>query len=283
MVRVEKNMKNSPAEEIESTFWSMFDILRGKVDMNESYILLLYLSLYKDELLSKVCTLINEDSAPDLAHRLAKKYADKLPDNKKELSKYYDSIIQSLFNSLVKIDEPEIFKIAEKLKELEDKQEIDFNELKGNEQFIDVVLQATTLALKTNEKKKIECFRNAILNTAIGDSPDNTKSQIFLNQLDKFTSWHIVILDFIDSPNEWFKKMGKTQPSFMMGSLHSAIIAAFPELKKQDELLDIIWNDLESTGFHKSGGLKTMMSGNGVLSDRTTQLGREFLEFISNN
>ncbi len=119
MVRVEKNMKNSPAEEIESTFWSMFDILRGKVDMNESYILLLYLSLYKDDLLSKVYTLIDGDSAPDLAQRFAKEYADKLPDNKKELSKSYDSIIQGLFHSLGKIDEPEIFEIVEKLEEID--------------------------------------------------------------------------------------------------------------------------------------------------------------------
>jgi type I restriction-modification system DNA methylase subunit len=115
MVRLEKDMKNSPAEEIESTFWSMFDILRGKVDMSESYILLLYLSLYKDDLLSKVYTLINGDFAPELAQKFTKEYADKLPDNKKELSKSYDPIIQGLFNSLGKIDEPEIFEIVEKL------------------------------------------------------------------------------------------------------------------------------------------------------------------------
>ena len=145
------------------------------------------------------------------------------------------------------------------------------------------MLQATTFALKTSEKKKIECFRNTILNTAIGDSPDKTKSQIFLNQLDKFTSWHIIILDFIDSPNEWFKKMGKTPPSLMMGSLHSVIIDTFPELRGQDELLDIIWSDIESTGFHKSGSLKTMMSGSGVFSPRTTKLGKEFINFITND
>ncbi len=112
-------MKNSPAEEIESTFWSMFDILRGKVDMSESYILLLYLSLYKDDLLSKIYTLINGDFAPELAQRFAKEYAEKLPENKKELSKSYDSIIQGLYNSLGNIDEPEIFEIVEKLEEID--------------------------------------------------------------------------------------------------------------------------------------------------------------------
>lgn len=172
--------------------------------------------------------------------------------------------------------------VAEKLKELENKRNIDFNELKDNEQFIDVMLQATTYALKTSEKKKIESFRNAVINTATGDTPDQTKSQIFLNQIDKFTTWHIIILEFIDSPRNWFKKIGKTPPNYMGGSIHSVILEAFPEMKNQDELLDIIWEDLKQTGFHKTSGLKTMMTGDGVLSDRTTSLGKEFLAFIKN-
>ncbi len=172
--------------------------------------------------------------------------------------------------------------IAEKLKVLENRKEIDLNELVENEQFIDVVLQATTFALKTSEKKKIESFRNAILNTAKGNTPNKTKSQIFLNQLDKFTDWHIIILDFIDSPRNWFENKGKTPPNYMSGSIHSLIIEAFPELKNQDELLNIIWDDLKMTGFHKTGGLKAMMTGNGILSERTTTFGKEFLGFIMN-
>ena len=44
--------------------------------------------------------------------------------------------------------------------------------------------------------------------------------------------------------------------------------------------MDIIWNDLRNSGFHNSGDLKTMMSGNGALNKRTTKLGDEFLQFI---
>lgn len=121
MASMEENMKKSPAEEIESKFWSMFDIIRGKVDMSESYILLLYLSLYKDDLLSKIYTLINTDLAPKLAQRFANEYADKLPENKRELSKSYDSIIQGFFHYYEDIDEPEIFEIVEKLEEIDRK------------------------------------------------------------------------------------------------------------------------------------------------------------------
>lgn len=171
--------------------------------------------------------------------------------------------------------------IAVKLKELEDKNVIDFEELQGNEQFIDVMLQATTFALKTSEKEKIKAFRNAILNTATGDSPDKTVSQIFLNQLDKFTVWHIKILNFIDNPREWFKKYNKIPPSYMTGSIYSVLEEAFPELKSQSALVDIIWDDLRTAGFHKTGDLRAMMSGDGVLANRSTVFGSEFIAFIT--
>ncbi len=121
MVREDKHMKNSHIEKIESIIWSIFDIIRSSVEMNDSYVLLLYLSLYKDDLLSKVYKLINGDFAPELALRYANDYADKLPENKKELSKRYDKIIQSLFHPLGKIDEPEIFEIVEKLEKIDRK------------------------------------------------------------------------------------------------------------------------------------------------------------------
>jgi len=171
--------------------------------------------------------------------------------------------------------------VGARLKELEENSKIDLSSLADNEQFIDTVLVATTLALKTSEKEKIKAFQNAILNTALGESPDKTKGQIFLNLLDTFTVWHIKILHFIDNPTKWFENTGQNPPSFMMGSLSSVLTKAFPPLSGQQELLDVIWRDLHDNGFHNTSGLMTTMSGNGLLTNRTTQLGQEFLKFIS--
>ena len=171
--------------------------------------------------------------------------------------------------------------IGEKLKELEEKSKIDLSTLADNEQFIDTVLVATAIALKTSEDEKIRAFQNAIMNTALGQSADKTKGQIFLNLLDTFTVWHIKILHFIDNPVKWFENAGQTPPSFMMGSLSSVLINTFPPLNGQQELLDVIWRDLHDNGFHNTGGLMTTMTGTGLLVNRTTQLGQEFLRFIS--
>jgi len=171
--------------------------------------------------------------------------------------------------------------VGTKLKELEEKGKIDLTNLSENEQFIDTVLVATTLALKTSEEEKIKAFKNAILNTALGETSDKTKGQIFLNLLDTFTIWHIKILHFIDNPTKWFENAGQTPPNSIMGSLSRVLISAFPPLSGQQELVDVIWRDLHDNGFHNTSGLMTTMTGDGLLANRTTQLGQEFLKFIS--
>lgn len=174
-----------------------------------------------------------------------------------------------------------MMEVGTKLKELEENRKIDLSTLADDEQFIDTVLVATTLALKTSEKEKIKAFQNAILNTALGVSSDKTKGQIFLNLLATFTVWHIKILHFIDNPTKWFENAEQNPPNFMMGSLSSVLTNAFPPLSGQQELLDVIWRDLHDNGFHNTSGLMTTMSGNGLLDNRTTQFGQEFLKFIS--
>lgn len=221
---------------------------------------------------------INNTSEKDVAHSLVKGGLGAIP--------VLGSLAAEIFGLIVT---PPLEKrrvewmngVAEELKRLEESKVIDFEKLAQNEQFIDVVLQATILALKTSEKEKIKSFQNAILNTASGYCPDKTISQIFLNQLDTFTVWHIKILHFVDNPRGWFQKQGKTTPNYMAGSVSAIIKDAFPELKDQDDLLDIIWNDLRTAGFHKTSDLKTTMSGDGILSERTTVLGKQFLEFVT--
>ena len=171
--------------------------------------------------------------------------------------------------------------VAEKLKSLEEANKVDFSSLSQNEQFIDTIIQATSIAIKTSEYEKIVALKNAVTNTALNEAPEKTKSQIFLNLVDSFTVWHLTILTFFDNPRTWFQKAGQTPPNLMMGSIFSILKIAYPTLAGQDELVDLIWNDLHNAGLHNTSGLKTMMSGDGTLAERTTQLGKELIEFIS--
>jgi len=221
----------------------------------------------------------NGTTGKDIAHSLAKGVLGAIP--------VVGSLAAEVFGLLVTppLDKRRaewMNEVAQKLKDLEERKEIDFEELQNNEQFIDVVLQATSYALKTSEKEKIKLFQNAIINTAIGEAPDKTISQIFLNQLDSFTVWHTKILKFIDNPRMWFQKANKTPPDYIAGSLSNFLFEAYPELKDQSEIFNLIWNDLKMAGFHGTGDPGTIMSGEGALSKRTSSLGKKFLDFISN-
>jgi len=171
--------------------------------------------------------------------------------------------------------------VAEKLKSLEENNQVDFSALSQNEQFIDTIIQATTIAIKTSEKEKIQALKNAVTNSALNEAPEKTKSQIFLNLVDTFTVWHLIILAFFDNPRTWFQRAGQTQPSLLMGSMFSILKLAYPSLAGQDELVDLIWSDLHNAGLHNSSGLKTMMTNDGIYAERTTELGKEFIRFIS--
>ncbi|QZK91112.1 hypothetical protein K5V07_11665 [Flavobacterium sp. CHNK8] len=174
-----------------------------------------------------------------------------------------------------------MIEVGEKLKQLEQKEELDLIKLANNDVFIDVVLQTTQLALRTSEKEKIQYFKNVILNSAVEENPNITEVQIFLNFISTFTVWHIKILKLFDNPENWFKKNGKSLPNYMADGLSNVLEEAYPELKGKRELYDLIWDDLSRAGLHKTSGLHTTMTGSGLMVPRTTTFGKEFLEFIT--
>lgn len=171
--------------------------------------------------------------------------------------------------------------IGERLAKLEGQDDIDLSELKDNSEFIDTVIKTTQYALRTSEAEKIEYFRNALINTAIGESPEQSESQIFLNLLDSFTIWHVRILKLFDNPSHWFE-INKIAPlqNVVGGGLKIVLETAFPELKGRSYFCNLVWEDLKRAGLHNSGSLGAMMTGSGHMQNRTTDFGRRLLKFI---
>ena len=112
--------------------------------------------------------------------------------------------------------------IGERLEKLEGQGYINLSELKDNPEFIDTVIKTTQYALRTSEAEKIEYFRNALINTAIGESPEQSESQIFLSLLDSFTIWHVRILKLFDNPSRWFEINKIAQPQNVIGEIGRA-------------------------------------------------------------
>lgn len=171
--------------------------------------------------------------------------------------------------------------IGTRLAELETQSKCDVNKLSDNPEFIDVVIQASTIALKTNQKEKIEILRNAIINTALDSSIESSVRQIFLNLIDSFTPAHIQILTLFANP---FKALGTSQELVQKqvgtGTILGLVNEKYPDLAKNLDVLTVIRTDLNASGLVDIPGWQDMMGILSTYARRTTKLGVQFLEFI---
>lgn len=174
-----------------------------------------------------------------------------------------------------------MIQVTEAINELYKKGVVTKTDLQENEKFFTTLVHASSIAIKNHQAEKREALRNAVINSALPDAPDDTTQQLFLNVIDSCTSWRLALLQLFQDPPQWAKKRQHQFPNLMMGGLSHIIESAFPQLKGQQELYRLIWQELYRDGFISSDSVAGMMSGSGLMAKRTTDLGDKFLSFIS--
>ncbi|MEI6056863.1 MAG: hypothetical protein WCR55_12495 [Lentisphaerota bacterium] len=221
---------------------------------------------------------MNKDKLKDTGYAIVKATLGSIPLAGAAASELLSLLVAS---PLERRREKWMSEIGERLLELERAGKINLEALKENPVFIDTVLAATQIALKTSEQEKLYALKNALINTALSESPDQSEIQIFISLIDIYTIWHIRLLKLFDDPIKWFKDKSLAKPNYMSAGLKNIIDIAFPELQDKNEFCNIIWDDLHRAGFHKSGSLHVMMTNNGLMASRTTEYGKNFLKYIS--
>ncbi|SIO34422.1 hypothetical protein SAMN05444166_3948 [Singulisphaera sp. GP187] len=132
--------------------------------------------------------------------------------------------------------------MADRLVELEAAGFLKVEDLGTNEEFISTVTQASTIAIRNHRKEKLEALRNAVLNTAAGRSPGDTKREMFLNLVDAFTVDHIRILKTLYEHQRSLKRDEFWTDSVQ--GLANIALERVPELPKEDAVPKIIVSDL---------------------------------------
>jgi hypothetical protein len=170
-----------------------------------------------------------------------------------------------------------------RLKALEDKFEgFKVENLAKNDLFINTLIQTTEIALKTSDKEKIECLKNAVINSSGITNIEESEQMIFLNCIARYSPLHLKLLHFLTDPQRYGNSRGITYPQWSMGGLGTVIEFTFPELKNRQDLYDQIVEQMISDGLLQKGMyLHAMMTQNGMFASRTTELGKRFLNFIS--
>lgn len=172
--------------------------------------------------------------------------------------------------------------VAEAIRNLEAAGKTVAEDLASNPAFIDTMMQASQAAVRTSQQEKRKALRNAVVNSALPDAPDETRQQIFINFVDTLTAWHLRILRLFADPRAWYASVNRQPPQWhITGSLSQLLTDAYPELRNEDRLCEKMWKDLYEAGLLNSSGFKTMMSGSGPLEPRATELGNQLLKFIA--
>jgi hypothetical protein len=172
--------------------------------------------------------------------------------------------------------------VGEALRTLERDRGVKLDELQNNDVFIDTVLHATQIALRNSQEEKRTALRNAVLNAALPNPPDESIQLMFLSWIDTFTVWHLKLLRLFQNPRNWFSENNVKAPTFAISSsLSDLLTAAYPELGSQREFYDLVISELDSKGLFAGSSTHTMMSATDAFEKRTTQLGDKFLQFIT--
>lgn len=162
--------------------------------------------------------------------------------------------------------------VGEKLQELESKG-INIEELGQNEEFISAVMHASQIALRTHQKEKKDALRNAVFNVAAGQSPGEALEQMFFEWIDSLSVLHLQILKLFQKPTP--------PPNMSTGGLSNVLEYNMPKLRGHEHIYNQVWKDLYSRGLVNTERMNITMSGSGLSSKQTTDLGDAFLRFVS--
>ena len=173
--------------------------------------------------------------------------------------------------------------LAEVVNELQRKVEgLTPEKLAANEAFVTVAMQASQIAIRNHQQEKLEALRNAVLNSALPNPPEEDEQIIFLRLIDQLTPWHLRVLSLLSGPEQWMARNNVQNPGWSAGGVSTVIEHCFPDLRGKRDIYDQIVRDLQAEGLVGQGQfLHVTMTGRGMLESRLPDRGKRFLKFIS--
>jgi len=176
----------------------------------------------------------------------------------------YGSPIASLFTAVIvppsqKRSEKLLSTLAEDLTKLKEEFDYKFENLSEKPMFVTALMQGLQIAIRNHQDEKIDALKNAILNSALKNSPEDDLQLIFLNYIDTFTVLHIKLLEFFNKPlskdliselkdNFKFEAHELEDMDIIEFNLGEVLEYIFPDLKGQDHIYKNIARDLNTKG-----------------------------------
>jgi hypothetical protein len=167
--------------------------------------------------------------------------------------------------------------MGEGLSKLEEKRGINLEKLRDNEDFIDIVMHASQAAIRNSQAEKRQALRNAVMNAALPEAPEQSIQHIFIDLIDTFTEWHLRILKVLHNPEPYMPDMSL----LITQSILCVLTNTYRILVGKLEFVELICRDLNIHGLTRDMNLPVALTEDKLKVSRTTILGKNFLQFIT--
>jgi hypothetical protein len=219
-------------------------------------------------------------SAGDIAREVGRAVVSVIPATGGPLQVAFENIFAS---PIEKRKEAWLEQLASVVEEVQERvADMTPEKLAANEAFVTIAMQASQVAIRNHQKAKLDALRNAVLNSALPNPPQEDEQMIFLRLIDQLTPWHLRVLALLDDPVRWMERNGIQNPGWGMGGPSAVLEHCLPDLRGQRETYDQIARDLQAEGLLGQGQfLHVTMTGGGMVASRTTERGKRFIKFIT--
>lgn len=215
----------------------------------------------------------------DIAHIVTKSAIASIPTLGNFLSEAFSLLVTQ---PAEKRKENILIMIDQRLQQLEENS-FDMESLANNELFLSSVLQATQIAMRTHQQDKIAALLNIVTNVATDTSIDDSIVQMYLNIIDTFNEWHLRVLLLLNNPRKHYVDKGISTDNTLNGSPMLVLYTIYPELNSKKAFTKQILNDLFQRDMISTDpfNMVAIVNVDQMLTSRTTETGKHFIDFIS--
>jgi len=149
-------------------------------------------------------------------------------------------------------------------------------------------LHAWRAAEVNHQQEKLDALRNAVLNAAAGNEPDEDARLIFIRYVDELTPMHVRILRLFHDPRKWAESLSNMQFEAFQRITRKredpldVIQFRFKELSGKEGFCRLLWRDLYTRGLIVREDVSVKQDERQPLLEQwTTAVGIDFLRFIS--
>lgn len=121
------------------------------------------------------------------------------------MSEIFSSIVESPVSKRL---QSYLTSIDYRIKDLEEKGKVNRDTLLKNDEFIDIVIQASQIAIRNfSQPIKLTCLQSAIVNSALNIHTPSDAKFTYLHYIDTLTPTQIQIMQILDNPEETIKQI----------------------------------------------------------------------------